>query len=109
MSLHLDICLYFAAAIFAIGVYGVLSRHNIIVILMSLELMLNAANLALIALGRSFLREAPSLTAASTPQVFVIIVLAVAAAEAAIGLSILLAVYRRWHTASAGEIHLLKG
>ena len=61
------------------------------------------------ALGRAFLPDATTTEAANTPQVFVVIVLAVAAAEAAVGLSILLAVYRRWRTTSAGEIHLLRG
>ena len=105
--LGLSTCLYIAAAIFAIGVYGVLSRQNLIVILMSLELLLNAVNLALVAFGRAFLPAQP--TDPSGPQVFVMMVLAVAAAEAAVGLSILLAIFRRWHTTHAGEIDNLKG
>ncbi len=109
MELHLDTALYMATAIFCVGVYGVLSRQNIIVLLMSLELMLNAVNVALIVLGRAFLPTASSAAVANTPQVFVVIVLAVAAAEAAVGLSILLAVYRRWRTTNVAEINLLKG
>ena len=107
MSLSLSFCLYLTAALFTIGVYGVLSRQNLIVILMSLELMLNAVNLALVSFGRAFL---PSATAdANGPQIFVIIVLAVAAAEAGVGLSILLAVYRKWRTTNVGQIDMLKG
>ena len=107
MILSLSFCLYLTAALFAIGVYGVLSRQNLIIILMSLELMLNAVNLALIAFGRAFLPSAPP--AANGPQIFVIIVLAVAAAEAAVGLSLLLAVYRKWRTTNVGQIDMLKG
>lgn len=107
MTLSLSFCLYLSAALFSVGVYGILTRQNLIVILMCLELMLNAVNLSLIAFGRAFLSTATK--DASGPQVFVIIVLAVAAAEAAVGLSILLAVYRKWRTTHAGQIDLLKG
>jgi NADH:ubiquinone oxidoreductase subunit K len=107
VTLSLSFCLYVSAALFSIGVYGVLSRQNLIVILMSLELMLNAVNLSIVGFGRAFLPGAPA--DPSGPQVFVVMVLAVAAAEAAVGLSILLAVYRKWRTTSAGEIDLLKG
>lgn len=107
MTLSLAFCLYLSSALFAIGIYGVLTRQNLIIILMSLELMLNAVNLSLISLGRAFLPDGGK--DPSGPQVFVVVVLAVAAAEAAIGLSILLAVYRKWRTTHAGEIDLLKG
>lgn len=107
MTLSLSFCLHLSAAIFSIGVYGVLTRSNLIVILMSLEIMLNAVNLSLVAFGRAFLTD--QTRDPSGPQVFVIMVLAVAAAEAAVGLSILLAVYRKWRTTNAGEIDLLKG
>ena len=112
MTLSLDLCLYLCAAVFSIGVYGVLSRQNIIVILMSLELMLNGVNLAIISFGRYFITpegSALSGTGASSSQIFVIIVLAIAAAEAAVGLAILLAVYRRWRSANVSDIRLLKG
>ena len=99
--------LYLSAAIFCVGVYGVLSRQNLLIMLMSLELLLNAVNLAIVAFGRSFLAAAPD--DPSGPQVLVVIVLAVAAAEAAVGLSILLAVYRKWRSTNAGEIDMLKG
>jgi NADH:ubiquinone oxidoreductase subunit K len=113
MSISLSTCLYLSAALMAIGVYGVLSRQNVIVILMSLELMLNAVNLSLVAFGRAFVAQAADGTtpAASliSPQAAVVVVLAVAAAEAGIGLSILLAVFRRWRTTNTGELDLLKG
>ena len=107
MTLSLSFCLYLSAALFSIGIYGVLTRRNLIVILMSLELMLNAVNLSLVAFGRAFLPKGPH--DVSGPQVFVVMVLAVAAAEAAVGLSILLAVYRKWRTTNAGEIDMLSG
>ena len=112
MTLSLDLCLYHCAAVFSIGVYGVLSPQNIIVILMSLELMLNGVNLAIISFGRYFITpegSALSGTGASSSQIFVIIVLAIAAAEAAVGLAILLAVYRRWRSARVSDMRLLKG
>jgi NADH-quinone oxidoreductase subunit K len=107
VTISLAFCLYLSAALFCVGVYGVLSRQNLILVLMSLELMLNAVNLSLIGFGRAFLPSAPA--DPSGPQVFVIMVLAVAAAEASVGLSILLAVFRKWRTTHSGEIDLLKG
>jgi NADH:ubiquinone oxidoreductase subunit K len=107
MTLDLGAPLYLSAALFAVGVYGVLSRQNLLIVLMSLELMLNAVNLSLVAFGRAFLTRGSD--DPSGPQVFVVIVLAVAAAEAAVGLSILLAVYRKWRSTNSGEIDMLKG
>ena len=109
MGLSLETTLLFSAAIFCIGIYGILSRQNIIIILMCVELMLNSVNLALVAFGRAALASSPPPTNPSMPQVFIIMVLAVAAAEAGVGLAILLAVFRKWRTTNAGEIHLLKG
>lgn len=108
-DLSLRNALLLAAGIFCVGVYGVLSRQNVLVILMCVELMLNGANLALVAFGRAFLPLADGAAKAGQSQAFVVMVLAVAAAEAAVGLAILLAAYRRWRTISAGEIHLLSG
>ncbi len=93
-----------AVAIFCIGVYGVLARRNVLVVLMSLELMLNAVNIALVAFGRAFAAGAPPDAPTHTGQAFTLMVLAVAAAEAAIGLSILLLVYRRWRTIDVRDL-----
>jgi len=90
------------AALFAIGVYGVLARRNVIAILMSVELMLNAANINLVA----FAHYGPSKLLAG--QVFALFVIAVAAAETAVGLAILLAIYRQRRTVFADEINLMK-
>jgi NADH-quinone oxidoreductase subunit K len=107
VTLTLEAALKLSAALFAVGVYGVLSRQNLIIILMSLELMLNAVNLSFVAFGRAYLERAGA--GANDPQVFVVIVLAVAAAEAAVGLAILLAVFRKWRSTNAGAIDMLKG
>jgi NADH-quinone oxidoreductase subunit K len=109
MPLTLEQALLLASAIFSIGVYGILSRQNLLVILMCVELMLNSVNLALVAFGRAALGSEPLPSQPNLAQVFVVMVLAVAAAEAGVGLAILLAVFRRWRTTNAGEIDLLKG
>lgn len=91
-----------AAAIFCIGVFGVLARRNAVAILMGIELMLNAVNLNLLA----FWRYTDPADVAG--QVFVIIVFAVAAAEAAVGLALIISIYRRRSTIAAEEIDMLK-
>ncbi len=102
--------LYLAIVIFCIGVYGVLARRNILVVLMSLELMLNAVNLALVAFERAFIgAEVLAGAGSHTGQIFTLMVLAVAAAEAAVGLSILLLIYRRWHTIDIGQVQEMQG
>ena len=84
--------LILAAVLFCIGVYGVLARRNGVLVLMSVELMLNGANLALVALSRDL---APvDVTAAESGQALVLFSMAVAAAEVAVGLSILIALFR---------------
>lgn len=94
--------LYLSAALFSIGVFGVLARKNAIAILLSVELMLNAVNINLVAFWRY------GNTAMMTGQVFAVIVFAVAAAEVAVGLSLVYSVYRRRHTVVADELDLLK-
>ena len=95
-----------AALLFTIGVAGVLTRRNIIVIFMSIELILNAANLNFIAFAR-YLQDTGNLNAVAG-QVFAIFVIVVAAAEAAIGLGLVIALYRNRETVFADEIDLLK-
>jgi NADH:ubiquinone oxidoreductase subunit K len=103
----LSTCLYLSALIFSVGVYGVLARRNILIVLMSLELMLNAVNLALVAFGRSF--AVAGEVGEHRGQIFALMVLAVAAAEAAIGLSILLLIWRRWRTIDVRDLCRMKG
>ena len=89
-----------AAALFMIGVIGVLVRRNVIIIFMSIELILNAVNINLIALSHQLQDLAG--------QVFVVFVIAVAAAEAAVGLGIIIAFYRNKETVNIDEIQLMR-
>ena len=98
--------LVIGALLFIIGVAGVLTRRNIIVIFMSIELILNAANLNFIAFSR-FLYESGNVNALAG-QIFTIFVIVVAAAEAAIGLGIVIALYRNKDTIWVDEIDLLR-
>ena len=98
--------LVIGALLFIIGVAGVLTRRNIIVIFMSIELILNAANLNFIAFSR-YLQETGSANALAG-QIFAVFVIVVAAAEAAIGLGIVIALYRNKETIWVDEIDLLK-
>jgi NADH-quinone oxidoreductase subunit K len=98
--------LVIAALLFVIGVAGVLTRRNIIVIFMSIELILNAANLNFIAFTR-YLQDTGNLNAVAG-QVFTIFIIVVAAAEAAIGLGLVIALYRNKETIFVDKIDLLK-
>jgi NADH-quinone oxidoreductase subunit K len=99
-AIPLEYYLILSAVIFAIGSVGVLTRRNAIVIFMCIELMLNAVNITLVAFS-SFMGDASG-------QIFVFFVMAVAAAEAAIGLAIVLALFRNKKTVYVDEINLLK-
>jgi NADH-quinone oxidoreductase subunit K len=92
--------LILSAVLFSVGVIGFLLRRNTIIIFMSIELMLNAANLAFVAFSR-FLNSLDG-------QIFVFFVMSVAAAEAAVGLAIIMAVYRTKGTVNADELNLMK-
>ena len=98
--------LVIGALLFIIGVAGVLTRRNIIVIFMSIELILNAANLNFIAMSR-YLQETGNVNAVAG-QIFAVFVIVVAAAEAAIGLGIVIALYRNKETIWVDEIDILK-
>ncbi len=100
--------LLLSAAIFCIGAYGVLARRNLLIILMSLELMLNGANIALVAFS---LKTAADAGAGAAPDghVFVLIVMAVAAAEVAIGLAIVIAMFRTRQTVDTNDLQTLSG
>jgi NADH:ubiquinone oxidoreductase subunit K len=91
-----------AAGLFCIGLYGVLSRRNAINVLMSIELMLNAVNINLVAFWRY------GSLAELTGQVFAIFVIALAAAEAAIGLALIIAIYRSRDTVVVEDMDMLK-
>jgi NADH-quinone oxidoreductase subunit K len=100
MTVTLTHYLALSAVLFTIGVAGVLVRRNALVIFMSIELMLNAANLALVAFARH--RGDPG------GLVFVFFVLAVAAAEVAVGLAIIIAIFRNRGTVNVDEINLMR-
>lgn len=91
-----------AAALFCIGLYGVLARKNAVAILMGIELMLNAVNINLVAFWHYL---TPTLVSG---QMFAIIVFVVAASEAAVGLALIISIYRRRNTVVAEEIDLMK-
>ncbi len=95
--------LIFSAALFSIGLFGVLARKNAIAILMGVELMLNAVNINLVSFWRY---QTPDQSIAG--QAWAVIVFAVAAAEVAVGLALFISVYRRRNTVVADEIDMLK-
>lgn len=99
-TIPLEYYLIISALLFSIGTIGVLTRRNAIIIFMSIEIMLNSVNLTLIAFSSYF--------GESSGQVFVFFVMSVAAAEAAIGLAIILALFRSKKTVYVDEVNLLK-
>jgi NADH-quinone oxidoreductase subunit K len=96
----IDVALFFSAILFVIGVVGVLTRRNAILIFMCIELMLNAVNLSFVAFSRLH---------GMAGQVFVILVMSVAAAEAAVGLAIVIAIFRHYESVDLRNVSLLKG
>ena len=96
-----ELYLVLGAAMFSIGVLGVLTRKNAIIVFMCIELMLNAVNLTVVALAREF--------GHASGQVFVFFVMAIAAAEAAVGLAIILSVFRNFYTIGVDDVHDLHG
>jgi NADH-quinone oxidoreductase subunit K len=102
MMIPLSWFLILSAGLFSIGLFGVLSRRNAVAILLGVELMLNAVNVNLVA----FWRYGDLMQMAG--QVFAIIVFAVAAAEVAVGLALIISVYRRRNTVVADDIDLMK-
>jgi len=100
--------LFLAAVLFSAGLYGVLSRRNMIMILMSLELMLNAVNIMLVGYSRHWAGRGTDLVGSHSGQFFTLMVMAVAAAEVGIGLAIIVAIFRRKRTADADSAAELK-
>jgi len=94
--------LVLSAILFSIGVYGVLAKRNVVVMLMCVEIMLNAVNIALIAFSRYVV---PMLL---TGQIFAIFVMVVAAAEAAVGIAIIMAIYRSRDSVEVDNFDLMK-
>ncbi|MBF2053792.1 MAG: NADH-quinone oxidoreductase subunit NuoK [Candidatus Sericytochromatia bacterium] len=94
--------LVLATALFCIGLYGATTSRNLIKVLMSIELMLNAININFIAFSKYVTPEALS------GQVFAIFIITVAAAEAGVGLAVVLAIYKHFKTVDISKIHLMK-
>ena len=89
-----------SVALFTLGVIGVLTRRNVIIVLMSIELMLNAVNINFVAFSHQLQND--------VGQVFAVFVIVIAAAEAAVGLGIILALYRNTETVNIDEMNLLR-
>jgi NADH-quinone oxidoreductase subunit K len=100
LHVPLDYYLILSAAIFIIGAVGVMTRRNAIIIFMSIEMMLNSVNLTLVAFS-AFMGNIEG-------QIFVFFIMAVAAAEAAIGLAIVLAIFRKKKTIYVDEVNIMK-
>ncbi len=101
MTVTLNHYLVVSFLLFSIGFLGVLIRRNFLIVLMSIELMLNAANLALVAFGRAH--------GSAEGQALALFVMAVAAAEVAVGLAIIVAIFRRRRDATADDLRVLRG
>ncbi|MYC94665.1 MAG: NADH-quinone oxidoreductase subunit NuoK [Caldilineaceae bacterium SB0661_bin_32] len=97
--------LMLAAFLFSCGLYGALARRNAIAMLMGIELMLNAANINLVAFWRHGVAPMEDLTG----QAFAVLIIGLAAAEAAVGLALIIAVYRERRTIDVDELDILSG
>ncbi len=91
-----------AAILFSIGLFGVLTRRNVIGILMSLELMFNAANINFVTFNKFIVTDG------LTGQIFAIFIIVVAAAEATVGLAIVLLIYRNWRDIDMDHVRIMK-
>ena len=100
MSPALPYYLSLSGILFAVGMLGVFTRRNVLIVFMSIELMLNSVNLTFVALSRAL--------TSLTGQVFVMFVMAVAAAEVAVGLAIIITYYRNRETVDVDDLSLLK-
>ncbi len=100
-DLLLNQFLLLGAVLFCIGVYGVLSRRNAVMVLMSIELVLNAVNINLIAFG--------AMNQNIAGAVFALFVIAIAAAEVGVGLAIILIIYRNRHSVDLNDVDAMKG
>jgi NADH-quinone oxidoreductase subunit K len=98
--IRLPLLLFFSAALFSAGVYGVLARRNAILVLMSVELMLNAVNLSLVTFSR--------INGDLEGQIMAFFVMTVAAAEVVVGLAIIMTIFRTRRSASVDDANLLK-
>jgi len=104
--LTLNHFLVLGAVLFCIGLYGAIAKRNAIAVLMGIEIMLNAVNITMV--GFSFFNQAKPYSAYLTGQIFAIFIITVAAAEAAVALAMIIAIYRRRSTVIVTNIDLFK-
>ena len=105
MGLTLNHFLVLGAVLFCIGLYGALAKRNAIAVLMGIEIMFNAVNITMV--GFSFYNKVPKYSNL-TGQIFAIFIITVAAAEAAVALAMIIAIYRKRNTVDVGEINMMK-
>ena len=103
MSVGLEHFLVLSAVLFSIGLFGALTKRNAVVILMCIEIMLNAVNIAMVAFSRFVTPDE------LTGQVFAIFIIVVAAAEASVGLAIVISLFRNRDTVETTDVNLMKG
>ena len=106
MGLTLYHFLILGAVLFCIGLYGAITKRNAIAVLMGIEIMLNAVNVTLV--GFSFFNTVRPYATYLTGQIFAIFIITVAAAEAAVTLAMVIAIYRKRDTVDVGEIDMMK-
>ena len=105
MSLGIEHFLILSGILFSIGLYGALAKRNAVAILMCIEIMLNAVNIAMVAFSRYLVPDVVLLTG----QVFAIFIMTVAAAEAAVGLAIIITIFRNRRTVDVEEVDVMQG
>src|SRR5579884_470606 len=104
--LTLNHFLILGAILFCIGLFGAISKRNAIAVLMGIEIMLNAVNITMV--GFSFFNTVPHYSGYLTGQIFAIFIITVAAAEAAVALAMIIAIYRKRSTVDVSEINMMK-
>lgn len=106
MGVTLNHFLVLGAVLFCIGLYGAIAKHNAIAVLMGIEIMLNAVNITMVAF--SFYNSVKPYSTYLTGQIFAIFIITVAAAEAAVALAMIIAIYRKRNTVDVSEIDMMK-
>jgi len=106
MGLTLNHFLILGAVLFCIGLYGAIAKHNAVAVLMGIEIMLNAVNITMV--GFSFYNQVKPYSTYLTGQIFAIFIITVAAAEAAVALAMIIAIYRKRATVDVSDIDLMK-
>src|SRR6202051_1726449 len=106
MGLTLNHYLVLGAVLFCIGLYGALAKRNAVAVLMGIEIMLNAVIITMVAF--SFYNRVPKYASLLTGQIFAIFIISVGAAEGAVALAMIIAIYRKRSTVDVGEIDIMK-